>query len=230
MTVAHLHRQTGRAFPFILAAIALAALLAGVWLSTAFGPQDLVARSGQTDDTPNLQSGTLLNPPKALPTFTLEDQNRQPVNPKRLRGHWTLLFFGYTHCPDVCPDTLAKLNLTLKALPDDLRKQTRVLFVSVDPQRDSAQRMGQYVAYFNPDFIGARGSVKQLDKLTGALGVVYVHNKPDENGNYSVNHSAAVMVIDPNAELAALLTNVPHEPKKMAQDLTTIRDYYKDLK
>ena len=212
-------RQSGRAFPIAVTLIALAAMVAGIWLSNRFS---------QPAQPPALQSGTLLTPPKELPAFTLQDQNGESVDLDRLRGQWTLLFFGYTHCPDICPDTLAVLNLTMKALPDPVRDDSQVMLVSVDPQRDTQEQLAQYVAYFNPQFVGARGDRDQLDTLTRALGVLYVHHAPDSNGNYAVDHSAAVVLLDPQARWSAVFSHLPHDPEKLAADLTAIRSYYKD--
>lgn len=209
--------QAGRAFPIFIVLVALAAMAGGVWLSTALD------RSAQP---PVLQSGTLLTPAKSIPAFTLQDQNGRSLGLDRLRGHWTMLFFGYTHCPDVCPNTLAVLNLAMKQLELPLRERTQVLLVSVDPQRDTPAQLARYVAYFNPDFIAASGPTGQLDTLTRSLGVLYVHNKPDPQGNYTVDHSAQVLLIDPQGELAAIFSNLPHDPEKMARDLRHIHNFY----
>lgn len=219
MSVIPPRAQAGRAFPALIALVALAAMAAGIWLSI---------RIDAAGTPPALQSGTLLIPPKALPEFTLQDQNGQPLDRQRLQGQWTLVFFGYTHCPDICPDTLAVLNMTMKALPAPLRQRTRVLFVSVDPQRDTREQLRSYVAYFNPDFIGATGELQQLDTLTRALGILYVHNAPDENGNYGVDHSGAVLLFDPDVRWRAVFSKMPHEPEKMAADLVAISNRYEE--
>lgn len=210
--------QSGRIFPIVVVLVALAALAAGIWLSASLTPPE----------PPELQSGSLLQPPKSLPAFQLQDQHGKAVTPQSLQGQWTLVFFGYTHCPDVCPNTLAVLNLTLQALPEQARAHTNVMLVSVDPQRDTQAQLGQYVAYFNPKFIGARGPAEELNTLTGAVGVLYVHNKPDLNGDYTVDHSAAVLLLDPQARWSALFSKQPLNPETLANDIQAIQHYYEE--
>lgn len=211
--------QRGQAFPVLIVLIAVAAMAAGIWLST---------RLDRSSPPPTLTSGTLLNPPKELPAFQLQDQNGRPVNQERLQGQWTLLFFGYTHCPDICPNTMSVLNLAVKAMPQPLRQRTQVALVSVDPERDTAAQLAQYVAYFNPDFLGVRGSRDQLDQLTRAVGVLYVHHAPDEHGDYAVDHSGAVLLLNPEAQWTGVFSSMPHDPQKIAADLAAIDRYYED--
>lgn len=135
--------------------------------------------------------------------FTLTDDTGKVVNAKQFRGHLTLLYFGYTSCPDVCPATMAKLRAALGRLPNGEGRGARVLFVTVDPKRDTAARLRQYTSHFGPQFIGLRATPDQLTDLTKRYRVTYGYGKPDAQGNYEVSHSSAVFVFDPkgNARL-----------------------------
>ena len=168
----------------------------------------------------------LLHDPKPLPDFSLTDTAGGSFNKARLTGHWSFLYFGYTHCPDACPTTLAALDKfasrTVK-LPAHLKPQ--VYFISVDPQRDSLTLLKNYTLYFNPDFTGATGSLDALRALTAPLGVDFSYGKPDAKGNYAVDHTSFVVVVDPKAEEVALFSP-PLDPARMGSDYLAIVKFY----
>jgi protein SCO1 len=164
-------------------------------------------------------AGTAIEPPRPLAAFALTDQNGAPFTPQRLKGHWSLLFAGFTHCPDICPVTLARLKVldeNLRAAGGDLQ----TVFLSLDPQRDTPDRLAEYVAYFNPDFVGVTGDKAEIDKLTGALGLAYV-KVPDGQGSYTVDHSTALVLIDPEARAAAYF-RAPLDIAALTADLTSV--------
>lgn len=168
----------------------------------------------------------MLHAPKPLPDFSLTDTGGAALTRAQLMGHWSLLYFGYTHCPDACPTTLAALDRMSRMLGKvPAEKRPRVYFISVDPKRDDAQLLKNYALYFNPDFIGATGSVENLRALTTSLGVDFSYEKPDAKGNYGVTHSSAVILVDPLAEETALYTP-PLDPRRMAADYVNIIRYY----
>ena len=171
----------------------------------------------------------LLNPVKSLPAFSLEDIDIiAPFTKASLEGHWSLLYFGYTHCPDVCPTTLANLNKMMLRLADlPAAEQLRIYFISVDPKRDTPELLKQYAHYFNPAFIGVTGAVDNLHALTDPLGVAFSYDPPNQSGNYSVDHSAVVFLIDPRGEETAIYTP-PMIPERMAADYRAIVNYYGD--
>ncbi|MHB8535851.1 MAG: SCO family protein [Sulfuricaulis sp.] len=127
--------------------------------------------------------------------FNLTDDAGQNVSAANYRGKIVLLYFGYTHCPDVCPTTLGTLALTLHNLGADADK-VRVLFVSVDPKRDTTAVLKQYVNAFGPQFVGLRGSDDEMEGLAKRYRVAYSRDKPDSQGNYTVTHSSAVFIFD----------------------------------
>ena len=154
-----------------------------------------------------LASGTLLAPPRALADFSLIDNQGRSFGAANLRGHWSLMFFGYTNCPDYCPTTLT----TLAALAKQLRAAgfvapPQVIFVSVDAKRDTPARLDAFVPAFDPDFIGLTApSQPAIEALAKKWGVaVAILSAP--NGDYIVDHSAAIFVIDPAGQLAAILS------------------------
>jgi protein SCO1 len=154
-----------------------------------------------------LASGTILAPARALADFSLIDNQGRSFGSANLRGHWSLMFFGYTNCPDYCPTTLT----TLAALEKQLRvaktvAPPRVIFVSVDAKRDTPAQLNQFVPRFDPDFIGlTAASQPAIEALAKQWGIA-VAVKSAADGNYIVDHSAAIFVINPSGNLAAVLT------------------------
>ena len=168
----------------------------------------------------------LLHAPKPLPDFGLTQTDGTMLDKSRLAGRWSLLYFGYTHCPDACPTTLAALNKMqqyLLRLPANKRPQ--VYFISVDPKRDDPKLLGDYALYFNPGFVAATGSLENLRALTGPLGVDFSYDKPDAKGDYGVSHSTGVILVDPEAQETALFVP-PLDPRRMAADYAVILKYY----
>jgi protein SCO1/2 len=167
----------------------------------------LAARSlVQSSAVAQLQSGTRLNPPKPLPDFMLLDQDARPIGNEQLLGTWSLVFFGFTNCGDICPTTLALLAQVRRALTDlPPAKLPQLVFISVDSRRDTPEIVKKYVKNFDPTFIGVSGPQEKIDMLTKALGIPSAVRKLD-NDTYAVEHSAAILAIDPKGRLAALFT------------------------
>jgi protein SCO1/2 len=176
---------------------------------------------------PQLAQATLLPSPRTIAAFKLVDDQGAPFTPERLKGHWTLAFFGYTHCPDVCPTALGVLARMTGKLQADGRPATlpRGLFVSVDPQRDTPPVLARYVRYFNPDFIGATGTPAELLSFTRQLGILYLPGQGSAGDAYEIDHSAAIILFDPDGNYHALF-NVPYDAATMAADFLKITEYY----
>jgi protein SCO1 len=168
---------------------------------------------------PGAPGMTLLPPRAPLAAFELRDQHDQVFDVARLRGKWSLLFFGYIRCPDICPMTLGTLKQVHQLLGD---KNTNIqyVFVSVDPERDTPALLGDYTGYFHADFLGVSGPTSELDKLTKALGVYYRPGK-SAAGGYQVDHSAAVFLVDPQARLRGLFS-APQNAQNMAANLSRL--------
>lgn len=138
---------------------------------------------------------TVLPGPIEVPEFALQDQSGDVFSRDSLDGHMTLVFFGFTHCPDVCPLTLQKLASVRRELVEQgYDVIPRIVFVSVDPERDSRERVSAYVGAFGAGLIGVRGPIGQVDRLAGALGAY--HARPESDDGYDVQHSSAVFVVD----------------------------------
>jgi protein SCO1/2 len=163
---------------------------------------------------------TALEPPLALPDFRLHDQNSRTFDPARLRGKWSLVFFGYTQCPDICPTTLVVLR-DLRRLAGGKERNVQYVFVSVDPERDNARTLRDYARYFDPELVAVTGRHTELLRLTRALGAYYEAGEA-RNGRYEVHHSAAIFVIDPEARARALFAG-PHDPARLAQGLQRLK-------
>ncbi len=158
---------------------------------------------------------------KPLPDFALTDHNGKPFNRGRLQGAWHLLFFGYTHCPDICPESLTMLANMMDYLTDEkVKKQLQVTFISVDPKRDDQAKLKAYVSYFHPDFIGVRGDLDQVNILTDAVGILH-YIESNNSDTYEVAHSGNLILIDPQARFAGVFS-APHDSQKIAHDLTQL--------
>ena len=179
---------------------------------------------------------TVLEPALPLPEFRLHDQNNRVFDRARLQGKWSYVFFGYTHCPDICPTTLVVLR-DVQKIAGGREQGIQYIFVSVDPERDKAATLKSYLPYFHPEFIGATGIQGELMRLTRALGAYYeagearggspatapgVALPPPSLESYEVHHSAAIFLIDPEARLRALFAG-PHEAARLAQGLQRLK-------
>lgn len=163
---------------------------------------------------------TVLTKPIKLDEFILTADDDSVFSNQSLKDKWSLLFFGYTHCPDVCPLTLHQLAQANKELADKLDSTPDIIMVSVDPDRDTSEILQKYVRSFGENVSGVTGKNEELDKLTSQLGIFYNANK-HEGENYSVNHSAAVILINKNAEFHAVFS-APHSIEHFVSDLPHI--------
>ena len=152
--------------------------------------------------------------------FTLTDTDGDTVHAKRYSGKINLLYFGYTHCPDVCPTTLAKVEEAFHKM-GPLADRVRMLFVSVDPARDSPKTLGTYVHAFGPHIVGLTGTKSELTALTKRYRVVYRYGKKDSDGNYPVYHSAAIFAFDPKGHVQLVMT-YKDKVGAMAHDLKAL--------
>jgi len=201
--------------------ILIAALAAGLGLWAAqhwFGPS-------QRSTLPQTRAVRLFEPARTLPAFTLRQSDGTPLVPGELKGHWTLVFLGFTHCPDVCPTTLAEMAKAQKqwaALPETTRP--RVLFVSVDPERDTPDRIGEYAHAFHRDTIAATADIPALEQFAKSLSMVFAKVPPPEGvraDQYSVDHSASMAVLDPQGRMAGIV-QPPFDPAAIAADMTAL--------
>ena len=193
-------------------AIAIVAAFAGVY----------VARMLNQPAVPSLESGTSLPQARTLPEFSLVDTQGNAASPAVLRGHPTLVFFGFTHCPDVCPTTLALLANVQKqaAQQDPAAPAIKVALISVDPERDTPQQLGSYLASFRGDFIGLTGDASEIVKATRAFGVAAARVDLG-GGNYTMDHSATVFALDSQARIVAVFTP-PLSAAALARDLARL--------
>jgi protein SCO1/2 len=166
---------------------------------------------------PVLSAGTALPAARDIADFALTGKDGRSFTRADLRGHWTLLFTGFTNCPDVCPATLATMaDLERRLGRDDLQ----FLFVSVDPARDTPEVIDRYLAHFGGRLAGATGTRADIDRFTAGLGLAQVVN-PGAGGEYTVDHSTALVLIDPRARLAGYF-QAPHRPEALAADLAAL--------
>ncbi|MFP4560347.1 MAG: SCO family protein [Thiohalorhabdus sp.] len=159
--------------------------------------------------------------------FTMTDHQGATVHGADYRGKVTLVYFGFTHCPDVCPATLANVRQALARLGEEQADRVRVLFVTVDPERDTREALRSYVRAFGPQFVGLRGGREQLDAFTKRYRVAYGYGEPDAHGSYDVSHSTGLFVFGPEGE-PRLLALPDDGPEAIAQDLDRLLSAHGD--
>ena len=169
--------------------------------------------------SPKLDSGIAMPRPRPLPEFTLLDQHSRPFTRAALEGRWTLMFAGFTHCPDICPSTLATLSALDRRL-GDAGQALQVLFLSLDPERDGPDTLQPYLAHFDPRFLGATGEIAEIDRLMAALGLAYI-KVPTSADGYTIDHSTALVLIDPRANVVGYF-KAPLRPEAIADDLRPV--------
>lgn len=159
--------------------------------------------------------------------FSLLDQHGKTFDKERLKGHWSLLYFGYLQCPDICPTTLQSLasirKLMVNAGSADI---PQMIFVSVDPKNDTPQRIDGYLAFFDKQLIGLSGDPDQLEHLAKSLGIIYAE-QVEPSGVRSMEHTTSVIVVDPEVRGVAALAG-SHQPRVLLQQLDALRAYLAD--
>lgn len=167
-----------------------------------------------------LSAGTLLPQGRALPDFALVGGDGQPFTKAALEGKWSVIFVGFTHCPDICPNTLGLLKTVHRQLAEQQR-ELQVVLLSVDPERDSPEILARYVRHFDPSFVGATGAVAELDKLGSAMGFVYMKSPGATPDSYTVDHSSALILINPQGQVAGYFTQ-PLKVDALVTDLASL--------
>ena len=211
--------KTALKFSIMITSVALAAILAGAWLTDV--DRDHNSRAMFLPD----KVMTLFPDPKSLTAFALTDDKHRVFDLASLKGKWSFLFFGFTHCPDVCPTTLA----VLARAHDNIAKSKggaeniQFVFISVDPHRDTAGKLRQYVDYFDTSFLGVTGDTAQIDKLAVQLGATYQVAIAPGTQDYPVYHTTAVFLVDPRARYHAVFTP-PHDAEAISKRFKVARE------
>ena len=216
------HRVTPHARPNRTAFILLFTVLIVGLVLTGLALMRTVGESLQTAvPTPQIEGITAIVPPDPLPDFTLTGLDGQPTSLSDFNGRYLILFFGYTHCPDFCPLTLAEYTQVKRELGDDAA-QFAFLFVSVDGERDTPEALANYVTRFDPDFYAMTGDEQSIRALGQPYGLYFTLNKEaDDDDDYTVDHSTLSYVIDPEQRLHAVIS--------FSTEPAVITDYLRSL-
>jgi len=206
-----------RVGPVILLIIGLTAIAASAWFTLQSG----------RGKPPHLEGASLLPAPRPVEDFQLIDHNNQPLRASYLHGRWTFAFFGYTNCPDICPNTLTVLNHVQRILAERPagEEMPQFLFISVDPERDTPETLKGFIRYFNESFLAATGTIEQLTRLNQQLGMMFVRAE-GTGDDYAVNHSTSILLFSPAGELVAKFPGWAQTPEQIADNFQKIRDYY----
>ncbi len=179
----------------------------------------------QARNQSQVSSLLVLPDPRVISDFLLIDHHSQDFSHANLQGKWSLIFFGFTNCPDVCPGTLFELQKVNETLAKQMKSgmdRPQILFVSVDPERDSPAKLEQYLTYFDSDFIGVTGDQGQLLPFTHELGIAYMIDEHESGEQkYNVAHSASVLLTNPEGLLYGAFP-APHDAKRISADLLEI--------
>ncbi len=192
--------------------VALVALVMGLTVYKA------LSRTQQMNPAVLLDAGIVLLPQsRELPALTLTDQDGQAQAVDSLTGRWTLLFFGYTFCPDICPTTLAELRQLQGLLGEEDRQRLRVLMVTVDPARDTPEQLKQYLGFFDAGFRGLTGELENIQTLSGRVGIPFIPGDTRQE-NYTVDHSANLALLGPDGRQHGFI-RAPLKVQKLAEAL-----------
>ncbi|WP_144572031.1 SCO family protein [Azomonas agilis] len=171
-----------------------------------------------------LAAGIVLLPQRReIPNLSFITHQQQPLQTADLKGHWSLVFFGYSFCPDICPTTLSDLRRLYQQLPQATREQLRVFLVTVDPQRDTPEQLEGYLKYFSPDFTGLTGDLADIQRLSAVLGIPFIPGDTGKPG-YTVDHSANLALIDPEG-YARGFVRAPIRLEPLVKQLPTLMSH-----
>jgi len=216
--------------PFIiLTAFSIFAIVAGMYFSGSL----------KVKPEPKIVNGTFFSKPTPVVNFSLQDHNKQPFNASSFKNKWSFVFFGFTNCPDVCPETMKILkiisidfkDITEKAVKEARKKNItyrptniQFVFISIDPARDTPEKLSNYIKYFGSNFVGVTGKKSQLDILTKYFGIHYKVTSNKDISKYKVEHSGHIALVNPQGEWQALF-RYKHNSENLKQEFIAIRHY-----
>lgn len=204
--------------------LALVAFLVGGVLSLRL----MRAPPTSTPPVPKI-NGVVLPEPKPLTPFELVAADGSAFTPESFKGHWSLVYFGYTYCPDVCPLTMVELADVKQRLLEKLPGLGEQYYlVSVDPARDTPKRMGEYVGYFDPEFHGLTGKDEEIAKFAQQVGAFYLKPSGQDAKSYVVSHSSTITVVDPDGRFHAVFS-APHTADQVSADFAKIVAHYRAI-
>lgn len=210
----------------ILLVAAVVAASVGIWVGKK-----------TTDDTPVILKpdsiqGAIYPKAKVIKEFSLINHRSEAFTKQNFKNHWSLIFVGYTHCPDICPTTMAVMTQVSEMMHKQEIQPPEIVFLTIDPERDTADSLNSYVTYFNKNFIGLTGELNEVKQLTAQLNAVF-RKSPGLSGeitdkDYLMDHSSALMLINPAGNLQSILT-APHTPANMIESIIKSQAYYQAL-
>jgi len=215
--------------------VAALAIAAGSWFSSKQKTEKEQSIEAARAKFASVQ-GNILSPPRKIAVPELVKHDGTPFTGKDLQGHWSILFFGFTNCHEICPTAMSMLAQAKKLAEDQKVDFPQVYLVSVDPERDDLVTLTRFVTGFDKDFIGVTGDPESIKALSLQMSVIYMRaqsEKADESGkgsadkdgaeNYQVDHSAAMLLINPQGSLTAFL-NAPHTPARIVKDIKVVSE------
>lgn len=205
---------------YITIAFAVLALFLGMWMQY---------NANKSDDV-DLDNGTILPVPHDISPFSLVSAEEKPFTNQNLKGHWSLLFFGFTKCPQLCPTTLALLNDAYKNIEKNKHVPLpQIVFISIDPERDTPKQILAFLQTFNKNFVGATGEKNELDKLTREMSILYAKVEDPEamdTSMYNIDHSGTVLMVNPLGQLLAVFSR-PQDAEELSDDVEKIEAHFK---
>ncbi|HET9694573.1 MAG TPA: SCO family protein [Steroidobacteraceae bacterium] len=178
---------------------------------------------------PVTENATVFQPPRAIPALDLLDPDGRPFTAQSLRDHWSVVFFGFTHCPDVCPTTLTTMAQMKKQLADlPAPRQPRVMLFTVDPERDTPERLREYVRFFDASFGAATGTLDGVQQAAAAFAVPFA-KVPLPQGGYTMDHGAGVFFVAPDGTVLAY-SSPPLRAESLARDFRQVVQYFEDTR
>ncbi len=204
--------ESGKATPLFII-VALIAIGIGLYVQTG---------QKQNSSQLELQKAILLPQTKDLGTVDFLDHNNENFGLSQLQGKWSILFFGFTNCPDICPSTMQTLKLVKQRVEEaGAWGKYQVVMVSVDPERDTVERLNSYVPYFDPEFIGIRAGVEHTTAFAKNVGILFFKGETLDNGGYDVDHGASLILVNPQGEYAGVIS-APHKVEQISADLIAL--------
>lgn len=211
-------QQDKRIWLTVTCVVILTCLVLAAFLHKILSPRTMSV------DELRINGAVVFDKPRIIKEFMLVDHNGKPFDLSRLTGHWTLVYFGFSHCPDICPTTLADVNRMLVYLNAELSEKTEVVLVTVDPARDTIDILSQYVPFFNETFIGVTGEPLAIRSLADNLNVAFnkvALNGKDIQAGYTVDHTGHLILINPKGHYHGFF-KPPFEPAKLKKTYQTI--------